>query len=131
MEQILLEDISKPMEEREVIRGSQQGFTKANVPGLSGGLLPWSNCISGQGKSYNITYLGFCMSFDMVPHNILAAILDRHGFDGWTVRWRRKWLAEHMQTVSWFRPSQQLNTTQLLAHSHPPVGWGRESEEQK
>ncbi|KAK4822676.1 hypothetical protein QYF61_019043 [Mycteria americana] len=31
--------------------------------------------------------------------------------------------------VSWFSPSRQLSTTQPLAHS-PPVGWGRESEEQ-
>ncbi|KAK4829879.1 hypothetical protein QYF61_007271 [Mycteria americana] len=36
---------------------------------------------------------------------------------------------EHVQ-VSWFSPSRQLSTTQLLAHS-PSVGWGRESEEQK
>ena len=32
--------------------------------------------------------------------------------------------------LSWFNPSQQLSTTQPLAHSSlpPPVGWGGESK---
>ncbi|KAK4828390.1 hypothetical protein QYF61_026128 [Mycteria americana] len=33
-------------------------------------------------------------------------------------------------SMSWFSPSRQLSTTQPLVHS-PPVGWGREWEEQK
>lgn len=33
--------------------------------------------------------------------------------------------------VSWFNPRQQLSTTQLLTHTHPPVGWGRDSEKWK
>ncbi|KAK4825191.1 hypothetical protein QYF61_024671, partial [Mycteria americana] len=33
-------------------------------------------------------------------------------------------------TLSWFSPSRELSTMQPLTHS-PPVGWGRELEEQK
>ena len=37
-----------------------------------------------------------------------------------------------LHQLSWFYPSQQLSTTQLLAHSSPlPVGWGGESKKSK
>ena len=33
-----------------------------------------------------------------------------------------------LKGLSWFNPSRQLSTTQPLAHSPHPVGWGRELE---
>ena len=32
-----------------------------------------------------------------------------------------------LSMVVWFRPSRRQSTTQLLAHSSPPVGWGGEN----
>ncbi|KAJ7410691.1 rna-directed dna polymerase from mobile element jockey-like [Pitangus sulphuratus] len=39
-----------------------------------------------KGKATDIICLDFCKTFDMVPHNILLAKLERDKFDGWTIR---------------------------------------------
>ena len=36
----------------------------------------------------------------MVPQNMVATQLERHGFDSWTVRWIRNWLAGCVQRVT-------------------------------
>ncbi|KAJ7407606.1 rna-directed dna polymerase from mobile element jockey-like [Pitangus sulphuratus] len=85
MEQISLEHMSKHMEDRKVIRDSQHGFNKDKL------------CLNNQvyfydgmtvsvdkGRAMDVIYLDFCRVFDTVPRNILAATLERHGFDKWT-----------------------------------------------
>ena len=73
---------------------SQHGFTKGKscltnqVPFTNSGL---AASVDKQ-RTMDIIYLDFCKAFDMVPHNLLVATLERYRLDGWTVRWLRDWL---------------------------------------
>ncbi|PKU27092.1 rna-directed dna polymerase from mobile element jockey- hypothetical protein [Limosa lapponica baueri] len=82
MEQILLEVMSKNMEDREVIRDNQHCFTKDKS--YLTNLVVFYNGVAAsvdKKRAADVTYLEFCKAFDMVPSNILAYKLDKYGFD--------------------------------------------------
>jgi len=100
MEQLILEDITKQVEEKKVIRSSQHGFTKGkscltNLIAFYDGTTSWVD----EGRAVDVVYLDFSKAFDAVSHNILLGKLRTCGLDEWSGRWTENWLNGRTQKV--------------------------------
>ncbi|CAM4686112.1 unnamed protein product [Lepidochelys kempii] len=100
MEQVLKESILKHLEERNVIRNSQHGFTKGKS--CLTNLIAFYEEITGsvdEGKTVDVLFLDFSKAFDTVSHSILASKFKKYGLDEWTIRWVESWLDCRAQWV--------------------------------
>jgi len=89
------------VEEKQVIRSSQHGFTKGKSCLTS--LTEFYNGITGwvdEGRAVAVVYLDFSKAFDAVSHNMLIQKLRRRGLDEWIVRWIENWLKDRTQRAA-------------------------------
>lgn len=88
VELFILDVISKQVEEREVIRHSQHGFTKGqscviNLIAFCAVMTIWVD----EGKAVDVVYLDFSKALDTFSYNVLVMKLSKCEIGEWTVRW--------------------------------------------
>ncbi|KAJ7417438.1 hypothetical protein WISP_64561 [Willisornis vidua] len=100
MEHLILETVSIHMDDKNVIRSSQHGFTKGkscltNLIEFYDETATWMD----EGREVHIVYLDFSKAFNTVSHYILVGNLGTYGLGEWTVLWIEKWLNGRSQRV--------------------------------
>ena len=87
MEQLILDVLSKQLEEKNIIRSSQHGFTVGksyltNLAAFCDIISAWVD----EGRAVDVVHLDFSKAFDNDSHNILIGKLRNCEIDGQTVR---------------------------------------------
>jgi len=82
MEQLILEVIMNQVEENNVIRSSEDGFTKeksclTNLTAFYDGMTGWVD----EGRAVGVVYLDFSKAFNTVSHDILLGKLRKCGLE--------------------------------------------------
>lgn len=83
MKQNILGEITKHVQDNQVIRHSQHVFMK--VKSFLTSLIFYNKmaCLVHEGKAVDIVYLDFCKPFDIVSHTLLLEELTAHSLNGW------------------------------------------------
>ena len=100
MEQIVLREITRHMQDNRGIRPSQHGFTKGRS--CLTNLISFYDLVTrlvDEGKAVDVVYLDFSKAFDTVSHSILLQKLAVRGLDRYTLGWVRNWLEGRAQRV--------------------------------
>ena len=100
MESIIKDDIVAHLEEQNLIRSSQHGFTKNKSCATN--LLEFFEkvCqIFDEGDSVDLIYLDYAKAFDKVPFQRLIVILKAHGINGNLLKWIENWISGRRQRV--------------------------------
>ena len=100
MEQLVLNAISRLLGDKEVIRSTQNGFTKGRS--CSTKLVAFYEDVTSWvdwGRVVDVVYLDFSKAFDTVPHDVLITKLRKYGIDEWKVKWDENWLTGRVQRV--------------------------------
>ncbi|PKU43553.1 rna-directed dna polymerase from mobile element jockey-like [Limosa lapponica baueri] len=92
MEQIILSAIMRHIQDNQVIRPSQHGFTKDRSCLTNLIFYDKVTHLVDEGKAVDIVYLDFSKAFDKVSHSTLLEKVVAHGLDGNTLHWVRNWL---------------------------------------
>lgn len=97
MEQILLENMSRHVDDREVIKDSQTGFIKRIFIPANLGIYGRLAGLVDKGRETDVLYCVFFKAFVTVPQKISAAKLERYAFNGWSIHWIRNWMNDSFQ----------------------------------
>ncbi|GAB0186487.1 mitochondrial enolase superfamily member 1 [Grus japonensis] len=93
MEQITLSAITQHVQENQVIRCSQHGFTKcrSSLTNLMS-LYDEVTCLVDEGMAADIVYLDFSKAFGTVSHSTPLEKLAAYGLNGCMLCWIKNWL---------------------------------------
>lgn len=100
MEGIIMEELSKFVEDNNIIHESQHGFSKGKS--TSSNLLKFWDDVTTMveaGSSFSIIYTDLAKAFDKVPHNLLIIKLQRLGIGGKLLQWLKCYLYGRTQQV--------------------------------